>query len=465
MNRAALALPADAPVVQLAHAIADAGGRLIIVGGWVRDRLRGADSKDFDLEVFGLSANAISRLVQPLGFSAPVGKHFPIWRRTRDALDLALPRGTVSVSVDEAASSKALAARFRQASRFRDLTVNAIGWDPLAEILIDPWQGEQDLRDGVLRAVADETFAEDPLRLLRVARLAAQLQAKPDDSLCSLCATLNLSAIPVERIAGELRRMLCEPARPSLAFQTLADCKRLDVFPLVAALRDVPQDPRWHPEGDVYVHTLKVLDEAHRLAEPLSREDQEILMLAALAHDFGKPETTRREGDRIRANGHESVSARLTEEWLQTLRFSEDIVSATTALVAHHLAPAQLIAQGAGARAYRRLARKLDAAGVGMTDLERLARADHLGRTTEEALSGTFQAGDDFLDAAQQAHVREGIEQDCVQAKHLLARGMVPGPTFGEILRACRSIQDETGWQEADRILDRALESEGLPLS
>ena len=188
-------------------------------------------------------------------------------------------------------------------------------------------------------------------------------------------------------------------------------------------------------------------------------------MLAALAHDFGKPETTQNEGGRIRAHGHESVSARLTEEWLQTLRFSERIVSATTALVDHHLAPAQFIAQGAGSRAYRRLARKLDAAGVTMTDLEHLARADHLGRTTQEALSGRFRAGDDFLNAAQQAQVRESIGQDCVQAKHLLARGMVPGPTFGEILRACRSIQDETGWQEAERILDQALDSKAPPRS
>ncbi len=472
MNRAALALPADAPVVQLAQTLAAAGGRLIIVGGWVRDRLRGADSKDFDLEVFGLSADALSQVVRPLGFTEPVGKQFPIWRRTRDALDLARPRGAEPLDSSagdlqaggaERVSEHNFNAAFRVASRHRDLTVNAMGWDPLSEALIDPWRGEHDLGNKVLRAVDEETFAEDPLRLLRVARLAAQLGAKPDKQLQSCCAALILSGIPVERITGELRRMLCEPERPSVAFRTLADCGRLDVFPLVAALRDVPQDPRWHPEGDVYVHTLMVLDEARRLGELQSREAREILMLAALAHDFGKPETTHQEGARVRAHGHEGASAHLTKEWLQTLRFSERIVSATTALVEHHLAPAQFIAQGAGARAYRRLARKLDAAGVSMTDLERLARADHLGRTTEEALSGTFRAGEEFLDAAQKAHVREGIGHDCVQAKHLLARGMVPGPTFGKILRACRSVQDETGWQEADRILDRALKPETPP--
>ena len=453
MSRDALTLPADAPVVQLAQVIGEAGGRLLVVGGWVRDRLRGADSKDFDLEVFGLAPDAVTELLRPLGFSELVGKHFPIWRSTRDALDLALPRGpdTPQLRIDDEA--------FKNASRHRDLTVNAMGWDPLAARLIDPWNGERDLEKKTLRAVSAETFVEDPLRLLRVARLSAQLHAKPDAHLVSYCSGLRLDRVPVERIAGELRRILIEPEAPSLAFRILEECGRLDVFPLVAALREVPQDPRWHPEGDVYVHTMRVLDAARPLANALPIEAREVLMLAALAHDFGKPATTVREGDRVRAHGHEGESAQLAQAWLKSLRFSERIVSATTMLVQHHLAPSQFVSQGAGPRAYRRLARKLNAAGVNLVDLERLARADHLGRTTEEARAGRYPAGDAFLLAANRAHVSDGIQQDCVEARHLMARGMVPGPAFGQILQACRSVQDETGWKEPERILDRALET------
>ncbi|MFK7897429.1 MAG: HDIG domain-containing metalloprotein [Myxococcota bacterium] len=465
MNRAGLSLPADAPVLALARRLAESGGRLLIVGGWVRDRLRGEDSKDFDLEVFGLSAEAVSALVRPLGFTPPVGKHFPIWRHTGNALDLALPRLEAVDSENEAEvpgvseepGEEVFTAAFRAAARHRDLTINAMGWDPLAERLIDPWEGESDLAKGRLRAVSEDTFPADPLRLLRVARLTAQSGYAPDDALRRLCRALDLSKVPVERIAGELARILCEPVEPSRAFEWLAECDRLDVFPLVDALRDCPQDPRWHPEGDVFVHTLMVIDEARKLAAPLSHADRLILMLAALTHDLGKPGTTEIEGDRVRAHGHEALSAKLTQAWLRELRFSEGVVSGTTALVAYHLAPAQFASQGAGARAYRRLARKLDRAGVTMLDLERLGRADSLGRTTPDARAGTFASGDAFLEAAEAAHVREGIEADCVTAQHLIGRGMIPGPKFGEILRACRAIQDETGDREPERILDRAL--------
>jgi tRNA nucleotidyltransferase (CCA-adding enzyme) len=451
-------LPERSIVSALARVVAEAGGRLFVVGGWVRDRLNGQTSKDFDLEILGLSRDRIAALLLPFGFSKPVGRHFPVWRQTREGLDLAYPRAGGEEVL--APSTPAFEAAFREASRHRDLTINAIGWDPIARRLLDPWNGRRDLEARLLRAVSEETFGADPLRVLRVARLRARFEARVDPGLVELCRGLELQALPSERIATELRRILCESVRPSMAFEFLVDADQLEIFGPLAALRGVAQDPRWHPEGDVFVHTCMVVDRAAGIAcdEGLTGTSSEILLFAALCHDLGKPETTHIEADgRIRSLGHEAVSASLTRDWLKALRLAEDLVRAVETLVAHHLAPSQFVGQGAGARAYRRLARKLGRAGMTVVDLERVARADHLGRTTEDAIAGRYPAGESFLTNASAADIREGVPADVVSADALMKHGIEPGPILGRLLARCREIQDETGSREAAPIVDRAL--------
>ena len=464
MNRSAVTssepcLPEHSLVPELAQTVARAGGRLVVVGGWVRDQLCGDSSNDLDLEIFGLSPESISRVVMPLGFTEPVGRHFAVWRETRRALDVAYPRAGADLYSANVAGS--LETAFREASRHRDLTINAIGWDPLADsrtqALIDPWHGHADLEARLLRVVDAATFGSDPLRVLRVARLRARFDARVDHALVELCRKLEFAALPVERITTELRRILCDLARPSRAFEFLEQTDQLDVFEPIAALRGVPQDPRWHPEGDVYVHTMRVVDCAAEIATSLSAADREILLFAALCHDLGKPETTSIEDGRIRSRGHEAKSAERTREWLEALRLSRRHVHSIETLVAHHLAPAQFVSQGAGPRAYRRLARKLAAGGVTVVDLERLARADHLGRSTPEAAGDRFEAGEAFLDAAEAAEVREGARPDVVSASQLMARGVDPGPLLGRLLVRCREVQDETGLEDADQLVDRVL--------
>jgi len=451
--------PFDGPIPDgipdLARTVAQAGGRLLVVGGWVRDALLGHDSKDVDLEIFGLAADPVSALVRPLGFTEPVGRKFPIWRHTRAGLDLALARGGEDAS--QALDPATLPSLLREASRHRDLTLNAIAWDPLEDRLLDPLGGVADLESRLLRAADPETFGLDPLRLLRVARLCARLKARVDPSLVSLCRTLDLGGLPVERVAVELHRILLELERPSQALDCLDRLGHLDVFEPIAALKGVPQDPRWHPEGDVYVHTAMVVDRAAEMARSLPPEEAEHLLFGALCHDLGKPTTTSIEPGRIRSLGHEAESARRTRDWLGSLRYSARLVAAVEVLVEHHLAPAQFIAQGAGPRAYRRLARKLVAGGVTLVDLERVARADHLGRTTDEARAGRFDAGHAFLEQAEQAHVRAGVRPDVVSAAFVMGKGIAAGPDLGRILARCRALQDETGWNDERRILQAVL--------
>jgi tRNA nucleotidyltransferase (CCA-adding enzyme) len=455
LTEAALRLPPDSPIAQLAAAVAGQGGRLLVVGGWVRDGLDGRPGGDVDLEVFGIEAEAMTRLLAPYGFTPPVGRQFPVWRQTGTGLDVAAPRG--GEALFDASRPASIERAFEEAARHRDLTIDAMAWDPLDARLLDPHGGRQDLAARLLRAVDLSTFGADPLRVLRVARLAASFEASIDPRLLALCAELSLAELPAERIAGELLRMLLDPQRPSLAFEALAAMEQLEVLPPLAALRGVPQDPRWHPEGDVWVHTLLVLDRAAEAARSLSIEDRRVLLLAALCHDLGKPGTTTEEDGRIRAIRHEGVGARLTRDWLGALRLGERLVRKVAVLVAEHLAPSQLVAQGSKAKAYRRLARRLDLGGATIIELERLARADHLGRTTASALAGVYEAGETFLATARQVGVAEGVGPDVVTARDLMRAGVEAGPELGRLLDRCRALQDETGECEADRLVSRVL--------
>lgn len=466
MSPGALRLPGDSIIPELARATVEAGGRLLVVGGWVRDALidqhagrTGALKKDLDLEIYGLTEESVSKLLRPYGFTPPVGRHFPVWRNTRVGIDLALPRGGNDDFVS--GSRMALERAVAGAALHRDLTMNAIAWDPLDDSLFDPFGGREDLSARRLVAVDADTFSTDPLRVLRAARLACRMDAQFAPSFHALCQSLDLSQLPVERTTEELRRVLMECSKPSRAIEILDDLGQLRVFAPIDALHGVPQDPHWHPEGDVFVHTMQVIDQAASIGRTLSAAERETLLWAALCHDLGKVDTTRHDGARVRAVGHEGVGAERTRDWLTSLRLSSHLIEQVAALVAHHLAPVQLVSQAAGPRSYRRLARKLDAAGVTLVDLERLARADHLGRTTPEALAGRFDAGREFLRAAEAANVQRGVRADVVPSSLVMRRGIPAGPELGRVLARCREIQDETGWQDPDRILEHVFDERG----
>lgn len=441
-------------VLEIARLVDVQGGKLFLVGGWVRDAMRGAPSKDLDLEVYGIEASALTSLLRPFGFTNPVGRHFPVWRETRAGIDVSLPRadGAESWSGDEASLGRLM----DQAARARDLTLNAMAWDPLANQLVDPLDGRADLTRSTLCAADAARFGDDPLRVYRVARLAALLDAAPDAELIALCRGLDLSALPPERIAAELSRILLGLPRPWLAIETLDALGQLSTLAPIAALQGVPQDSEWHPEGDVFVHTGMVVNCAAKRAVGLPAEEAASLLWAALCHDFGKATTTFREEDgRIRSPSHDVEGARVAAVWLSELRVGAKLCDRVAALVRHHLAPALFVAQKTKPKGYRRLARKLDQVGVTATELERVARADHLGRTTKEAREETFAAGDRFLVIAHQAEVALGVPKDIVAARDLMAKGVPAGPGLGKLLARCREIQDESDETDAERIISR----------
>ena len=446
----------DPKSVEIAEAVRDAGGRAVVVGGWVRDRLLGVRSKDVDFEVFGLGVERLEALLGGFGKVHAVGRAFGVFRVGGIDADFSLPRrdgkrGPGHRGFDVAPDPWL---DFAEAARRRDLTVNSIGLDPLTGEVLDPHGGRRDLERRVLRATDPAHFSEDPLRGLRVAQLAARLEMAPDEALVALCRKLDPDELSGERVFEEIRKLLLRAARPSIGFKVLEETGQLRFFPEIDALRGVPQDPEWHPEGDVWVHTLMVLDVAATLRG--AGEDL-ALMFGALCHDLGKPATTERIGGRIRSRGHDVEGVAPTRALLGRMRAPAALVERVAALVEHHLAPALFIRNGASAKGYRRLARKLERTGASIELLVRVARADHLGRTTGDAVAGRFDAGDAFLAAARAHRVERTAPRDVVLGRHLIERGLQPGPGFGPILERCRGIQDETGWTEPGRILDRAL--------
>ncbi len=432
-----------------AEAIRARGGRAIAVGGAVRDRELSrlgrptGGGKDVDVEVFGLTAPELEAVLRGFGEVHAYGRSFPVMRVRGHDIDFVLPRG---------AHGPDPGLDFAAAARGRDLTIHAIGYDLITGETLDPLGGRADLEARVLRAADPRTFGSDPLRGLRVMQVAARFELDPNAELFELCRALDLSDLPGERLRVEFDKLLLRAERPSRGLEVLRRTDMLRFFPELAALVGVPQDPKWHPEGDVWVHTGMAIDAAARLrASTQGPADAPALMYAVLCHDFGKPAATHEKDGRVRSYGHERGGLEATQCFLERLRAPHALVAQVLALVEHHRAPEQLPRGGAGASAYRRLMRRLSDAHVSPELLELVARADHFGRTTREAREQVFAAGQDFLRAIRELAIPDGGPHDAVWGRHLLNRGLAPGPEFARILERCREVQDETGETDPER--------------
>ena len=444
------------PNKEVMEAIHKAGGRAIVVGGWVRDHLLGIESKDIDIEVLGLAAEELERVLGSCGKVNAVGRAFGVFKAGDDNTDYSLPRTDSKINKKHTGFEVRMDPDlgFKEAAKRRDLTINAMGMDALTGEILDPHGGQRDLAQGTLRATDPERFGEDPLRGVRVAQLGARLEMRPDTELVEICRGLDLKEIAAERMGEEMKKLLLRSRKPSLGLQILEQTALLRYMPELESLKGVEQDQQWHPEGDVWVHTQMVVDEAAKLRT--GEETDLILMLAALCHDLGKQGTTEFIDGRIRARGHEEAGVEPTGRLLERWKMPTSTIEQVKALVEHHLAPATFPREGTGLKGYKRLVRKLTKAGTTPQMLEKVARADQLGRTTPDALARRFDSGKSFLEVAEQKEVTRDANKDTVQGRHLIAKGMRPGPIFKEILDRCRDVQDETGWTDAERILERA---------
>lgn len=420
----------------LAQSIRGSGGRALLVGGSVRDSLLGLSAKDLDFEVHGLGPEALRAALEKHFSLDLVGQSFGVLKIRHLPIDVALPRRESKQGTGhrgfEIFSDPDL--DFREAARRRDFTLNAMGWDPLDGELLDPWGGRDDLEAGVLRHVSEQ-FSEDPLRVLRAMQLAARFRLRIAPETLALCRAIEPEGLPRERLLDEWKKLVLRGQEISRGLGFLRDSGWLRYYPELEALVDCPQDPKWHPEGDVWIHTLHVMDAfaKERLGDPW--EDL-VVGFGCLCHDLGKPATTTFDPDgRIRSKRHEEEGVEPSRSFLERLTNQEQLIAEVTPLVRDHLKPFTLWMNGAGDAAIRRLARR-----VGRIDrLVRLARADHAGRPPLP-FDG-FPAGDWLLDRAAALALEAQKPKPLVQGRHLIALGLEPGPNFGPLLEQCFEAQ------------------------
>ncbi|MDB6168987.1 MAG: Polynucleotide adenylyltransferase region, partial [Verrucomicrobia bacterium] len=364
-------------------------GRPRVVGGGVRDWLLGLEAKDWDIEVGGADFETLQGALARFGATDVIGRSFGVIK-VRSAsgaeYDFSLPRREsktgaghrgFAVAPDPSLSDAEAAAR-------RDFTVNAIAFDPFTEHVIDPHGGQADLRARVLRHTSP-AFTEDPLRVLRAFQLAARFDFSlaPETAALSRSISDSFAELPVERVWAEWDKWAVKAIRPSRGLAVLEETGWLKHFPEIAALRGTPQEPEWHPEGDVFVHTQLCLDALVALRDWPSIEvpRRRVLMLAVLAHDFGKPATTQRAERRGQLRwispGHEAAGGPIAEAFLRRIGAPLEITPPVRALVVDHLAHHQGRTHFTDT-SVRRLARRLSPATI--DDLALVMRADQGGR-------------------------------------------------------------------------------------
>jgi tRNA nucleotidyltransferase (CCA-adding enzyme) len=439
--------PVPEKILRLARAVREAGGRALLVGGCVRDRLLGREVKDWDVEVYGVEPSALRELLARFGRVNVVGEAFTVYKLGQD-MDVSLPRrerktgrGHRGFFIEGDPSMS-----FEEAARRRDFTANAVLEDPLTGEVIDPFGGRADMGAGLLRAVSPDTFVEDSLRVLRAAQFAARFGFDVEGKTVELCRSIDLTDLPAERVWGELEKILLAARSPSVGLRWL---DRLNVtpqlFPELDALKGVPQEEEWHPEGTVDVHTLLVCDRARELVDDLDYPRRVTVMLAALCHDFGKPSTTESVDGRTRSRGHDEAGVWPTLALLDRLKLftleGYDVRAQTVALVREHLKPGEFYRTRAEVTdgAFRRLARRCE-----LELLYRVAKADSLGRNAPWVPRERWfdsDAQEWFIARARELSLEKGPPAALLLGRHLLEMGLRPSPRVGEIQRAVYEMQ------------------------
>lgn len=430
-------------VREVARLARNIGGRAMLVGGCVRDALLGRSGNDFDLEICGIDAGRLENEVASRWPIDKVGAAFGVLKIKHAAIDISMPRRENRLGAghrDFAISADPFLPP-QEAVLRRDFTVNAIMADPLSLEIVDPARGVDDLKKGILRHVSPK-FAEDPLRVLRGMQFLARFPfLSPDDSLVEICSEMSQDALPRERLAGEWEKLLLLGEKPSNGLDLLRRCRWLRFYPELDALQDCPQDPVFHPEGDVWTHTILALDASAALRRGDCGYDL-TLSLAALCHDLGKPATTALgvEDNRYHAYGHEVEGVEPARNFVLRLWNREKLAADVGRFVASHMRPVSLTLSGAGSRAYRRLAVEVP-------------RLDLLADLVECDIRATTPAGADpakhpslalvrtFREKCAQLAIEKAPPRPIVQGRDLIALGLEPGPAFGEILRKCYEAQ------------------------
>lgn len=419
---------------RLAIAAAEKGGCAYFVGGYVRDLVSGdEEGKDIDIEIHGIEADELREILDSLGERMEIGSSFGVFGLHGYSLDIAMPRKETcrgkghrdfDIYVDPHIGTLGAAKR-------RDFTVNAMMMNVLTGEIVDHYGGREDLAKKIIRHVDDDSFAEDPLRVLRGAQFAARFEFDIAEDTVALCRGMDITTLPRERIMGELEKALLKAERPSIFFEQMRKMDQLDYwFPELKALIGVEQNPKYHLEGDVWVHTMMVLDQASRLrkysANPLG------FMLSALCHDFGKATATEIINGEIHAYGHEVKGVPLAEGFIRRITGEVGLRKYILNIVENHMKPNMIASAGSGIKSTN----KLFDASVDPEGLICMAIADGLGKISPREYvshNGYFRE--------RLAIYKEYMSRPYVMGADLINAGLKPDKSFSDYLSYAHKLR------------------------
>lgn len=438
-------------------AIINAGGRPLLVGGAVRDVLLGFAPKDIDIEVYGLAAEVLADVLASFGKVNAVGRSFGVLKLrlpSGDDVDVALPRRENKIGAGHRGFLVAPDPTMtpEEAALRRDFTINAMALTPDGT-LIDPTSGAEDLRRRVLRHTSP-AFAEDPLRVLRGMQFAARFGLRMAPETVALCRSLlpEADTLSVERVWGEWAKWAQKSTDPAAGLLVLQETGWLP--PELQPLIGCKQEPRYHPEGDVWIHTTLVCNAAAHIADRdgLGANDRQIVLFAALCHDLGKPATTVYTANGIRSPGHAIAGLEPTRAFLRRIGAPNAVGEYVLPLIREHMVH---IGMQVTAAAVRRLSVRLKPATVGQWG--QVVEADHSGRPPLPP----GQPAQAILDMAHNLDVAAQAPQPLLTGRHLISIGFAAGPTLGAILREAYQAQIDGAFATPDEA-DHWLERQGL---
>ena len=434
-------------IKQISKELIAKNAKAIVVGGSVRDHFLKLSIKDYDVEVYGLdNLDELEKILAQYGSVNLVGKSFGVLKFTYEGeeYDFSFPRTEEKVSQGhqgfEVSCDGFLS--YKNAALRRDFTINALGYDVDKEEFLDPYGAKDDMRNKVLRHINSKTFIEDPLRVYRAVQFCARFEYVLDAETFKLCRSMveqgMLDELPRERIYIEFKKLLLKSEKPSIGFELMRELGILEkYYPELYALIDVPQSPIWHPEGDVWIHTMMCLDKMVTLKCGDKKQDLK-MMFAILCHDLGKATHTQITPEKISAIGHELAGLEPTKSFMYRLTDEHDFIASLLPLVEHHLAPSIYFRGGAKNSTIRKLATK-----VNIGELVTVARADFLGRTTKASIEGVYEAGDWLVEKANELDVYAEPLKALLQGKDLIALGLEPSKRFKTLLDKVYKAQIE----------------------
>lgn len=410
-------------------AIVEAGGRPYIVGGYVRDEwLKLKGNKDVDVEVYGLESQHLHIVLKKFGETKQIGRNFGVFKLEKlPDFDFALARKEKKIGETHQAFKMEYITNvdFKEACRRRDLTINSILLDPYSQQLIDPYLGLNDLKNKVIRIVDEKTFREDPLRLLRVARIQAKLpEFTIDEQTKKQCKEMKdyLIYLSKERIFQEYSKLLlsCQPSK-GLSF-----LYEIEALPKeISRMAKTCQRLDFHPEGNVLNHTLLVVDLAalckDKTSNPLA------FMWSALLHDIGKPSVTTAQG---KAPHHDIVGEPLAYQLMYDLSQNKSLATYVSLMVRCHMVLMNASRQGKKAYPYLKVLKRLDGK-VSIHDLALLCKCDKMGRARIDSLA--IENFDAYLDDMKKNYGMIALPP-LISGQDLKDLGYEPSQVFSKIL-------------------------------